>query len=33
MNPVQSDCKGRGEEEVTEKVPDTRFVEGKLTSF
>ncbi|KAJ7380890.1 hypothetical protein OS493_004473 [Desmophyllum pertusum] len=27
MNPVQSDCKGRGEEEVTEKVPDTRFVE------
>ncbi|KAJ7375838.1 hypothetical protein OS493_038503 [Desmophyllum pertusum] len=32
MNPVQSDCKGRGEEEVTEKVPDTRFVEGNEES-
>ena len=33
MNLGQSDCKGQGGEEVMEKVPDTRFAEGKLTSY
>lgn len=30
MNLAESDSKEGGEEEVKEKVPDTRFVQGKL---
>ena len=33
MNLGQSDCKERGEEEVTERGPDAKSVEGRLTSY
>ena len=33
MNLGQSDCKERGEEEVTERGPSAKSVEGRLTSY
>ena len=33
MNLGQSDCKERGEEEVTERGPDAKSVQGRLTSY